>query len=110
MRRPQMVNQDGEKCIMVLKNGGATTLKMAPASSPKDGRSLQKTTGLAPSLPQATRARSLSMAADAWAVYLRAVAALWRILTYTYATPISFVLERLEASGFKANFKLPFVA
>lgn len=36
MRRPQMVNQDGEKCIMVLKNGGATTLKMAPASSPKE--------------------------------------------------------------------------
>ena len=84
----------------------ATTLETAPASSPKNGQSSQPTASLAPSLPRATRARPSSTAVDAG--LLTGGTGATETSDITYATPISLVLERLEAFGFNGRLKLAF--
>ena len=125
MHHPQTVNQDGKKCIMVLKNGSGTGRTIGCANSifsytrycfENSPSVISKEWAI---LPADSRAGPFSALGDSGSVIVDGDGRMGGLLTggggtmeasdITYATPISFVLERLEAFGFKANFSLPFV-
>jgi hypothetical protein len=126
MRHPQMVDKEGEKCIMVLKNGGRTGRTMGRANNvfSYTRYCFENNPGIISKewaiLPANSRSGPFSALGDSGSVIVDGGGRFGGLLTggggatetsdITYATPISFVLERLEAFGFKANFSLPFVA
>lgn len=123
MRRPQMIDQDGEKCIMVLKNGSKTGRTIGRANNvfsytrryfANGPGSISKEWAI---LPADSRSGPFSALGDSGSVIVDGRGRIGGLLTggagatetsdITYATPVSFVLERLEAFGFKVNFNLP---
>ena len=125
MRRPQMVDQNGEKCIMVIKNGSKTgrTIGRANGIFSYTRYYLENSPGFISKewaiLPADKKSGPFSAPGDSGSVVVDGSGRIGGLLTggggvtetsdITYATPISFILERLEAFGFKANFNLPFV-
>ena len=126
MRRPQTAYQDGERYIMVLKNGGKTGQTIGRANNVFSytryyfENSLDAISKEWAILPADSRPGTFSALGDSGSVIVDGRGRIGGLLTggsgttetydITYATPVSFVLERLEAFGFKADFNLPFVA
>ncbi|KAI6142940.1 hypothetical protein BKA82DRAFT_4376803 [Pisolithus tinctorius] len=124
-RRPQMVDQDGEKYIMVLKNGGKTGLPISRANGVISY--IRYYVGNSPGiiskewaiLPADSKSVPFSALGDSGSIIVDGSGRIDGLLTggggttetsdITYATPISFNLERLRAFGFTADFNLPFV-
>jgi len=125
MRHPQTVDQDGEKCIMVLKNGSKTNLTFGRANNifSYTRYHFENSPGIISKewaiLPADSKSGPFSAPGDSGSVIVDGSGRIGGLLTsgggatetsdITYATPISFILERLGAFGFKANFNLPFV-
>jgi hypothetical protein len=126
MRHPQVVDEDGEKCIMVLKNGGNTgrTIGRANTIFSYTRHHFENSPGIISKewaiLPVDRKSGPFSAPGDSGSVIVDGRGRFGGLLTggsgatetpdITYATPISIVLECLGDFGFKANFNLPFVA
>ncbi|KIO03705.1 hypothetical protein M404DRAFT_15684 [Pisolithus tinctorius Marx 270] len=124
-RRPQMVDQDGEKYIMVLKNGGKTGLIIGRANGVFSYTRyyFENSPGIISKewaiLPADSKSVPFSALGDSGSIIVDGSGRIDGLLTggggttetsdITYATPISFNLERLRAFGFTADFNLPFV-
>jgi len=124
MRHPQTVDQDGEKCIMVLKKGSKTSLTIGRANNifSYTRYHFENGPGIISKewaiLPGDSKSGPFSAPGDSGSVIADGSGRIGGMLTsgggtetsdITYATPIGFILERLGAFGFKANFNLPFV-
>ena len=121
-----MIDQDGEKCIMVLKNGSKTGRTIGRANNVFSYTRyyFENSPGVISKewaiLPADSRSSPFSAPGDSDSVIVDGSGRIGGLLTggggatetsdITYATPASFVLERLEAFGFKVNFNLPPVA
>ncbi|KAH7889041.1 hypothetical protein F5I97DRAFT_1935411 [Phlebopus sp. FC_14] len=114
MRKPTMYDQDGERCLMVLKNGRTTKLTVGRANnilsftrkylSDDDGISMAWAI-----LPFDDKSGPFSAKGDSGSVVVDGVGRIGGILTcgssatdisdVTYVTPLSFVLETIR--GYK---------
>jgi hypothetical protein len=126
MRRPQMVDEDGRKCIMVLKKSNKTGLTIGRANAvfSYTRYHFENSPGIISKewaiFPADKKSGPFSTPGDSGSVIVDGSGRFGGLLTggsgatetpdVTYATPISVVLECLEDFGFKADFNLPFVA
>lgn len=119
MRNPSTVDQNGEKCIMVIKRGSATNLTIGRANNIlsyarhyfDDDDENPETSKEWAILPYDKRSGPFSDVGDSGSVIVDGLGRIGGLLTggagltpitdVTYATPINFLLNRIKAYGFR---------
>lgn len=116
MRRPTMLDQNEEPCLMVIKNGSTTDITIGRANGLMSyvrqyfNDDSHQTSKEWPILPYDTKSGAFSAPGDSGAVIVDGVGRVGGLLTggagatdsfdITYATPISFLLKSIKANGY----------
>ncbi|KAK7447048.1 hypothetical protein VKT23_014258 [Stygiomarasmius scandens] len=117
MRHPTTLNQNGDPCLMVIKRGGATGLTIGRADDVCSYARIYHDNGNAETskewviLPFDSRSGAFSAKGDSGSVVVDGLGRIGGLLTggagstssldLSYATPISFLLKRMQDHGLR---------